>query len=281
MNNPHRPKDDDPRAHREYREFDEWVDPRQSGHMPFLEHMDELRVVIQHSLAAVLAGMLAGWWLAPIVLADLIRRTVMKTVVMSPFEAFNERIKLSLLIGAVIVLPFILWRLWSFIVPGLLKREKRWIMPIVLASYLLFLGGAFAAYEYVVPLVIHVLANFLTAGMVMQIRLSFLLEFFYNMVVACGLLMQLPLVTMLLTGIGLVTPMFLLQQWRVAVVVIFAATAIITPGDVVSAQMIMGVPMMLLYFASVGLSFFVARKRDAAESEAMVLAESEPEDRHE
>lgn len=280
MNNPHRPQDDDPRAHREYREYDEWVDPRKGGQMPFLEHMDELRVVIQHSLAAVLAGMLAGWWLAPIVLADLIRRTVMKTVVMSPFEAFNERIKLSLLIGAVIVLPFVLWRLWSFIVPGLLKREKRWIMPIVFASYVLFLTGAYAAYAYVVPLVIHVLAKFLTAGMVMQIRLSFLLEFFYNMVVACGLLMQLPLVTMLLTGIGLVTPMFLLQQWRIAVVVIFAATAIITPGDVVSAQLIMGVPMMLLYFASVGLSFFVARKREAAESEAMVLAESEPEEPH-
>ena len=109
--------------------------------------------------------------------------------------------------------------------------------------------------------------------MVMQMRLSLLLDFFYNMVIACGLLAQLPLVTMLLTGIGLVTPWFLLKQWRVAIVIIFVVTAAITPGDVVSAQVIMGVPMMLLYFVSVGLSFFVAKKK--AQSEAMVLSDTD------
>jgi sec-independent protein translocase protein TatC len=77
--------------------------------------------------------------------------------------------------------------------------------------------------------------------------------------------MQLPLVTLLLTAIGLVKPMFLLQQWRAALVVIFVLTAIITPGDVVSAQVVMGIPMVLLYFLSVGLSFFVAKKKQDAE----------------
>jgi sec-independent protein translocase protein TatC len=213
----------------------------------------------------VLVGILAGWWLAPIVIADLIHRTVGTTVVMSPFEAFNERIKLAAILGAVVVLPFILWRVWSFIVPGLLKAERRWVGPLAIASFVLFVAGAWAAYAYVVPLVVSVLQKFLTAGMVMQMRLSLLLDFFYNMVIACGLLAQLPLVTMLLTGIGLVTPIFLLKQWRVAIVVIFVVTAAITPGDVVSAQVVMGIPMMLLYFVSVALSFLVARRRAAAE----------------
>ncbi len=277
MSSPHLPPED-ARRNREFREYDEWVDPRASGEMPFLQHLEELRVVLMHSLGAIIGGMIAGWWLAPYVLADLIRRTVVHTVVMSPFEAFNERLKLAAILGGVVVLPYILWRLWSFVVPGLLRRERGWVGPLAFASFVLFLLGAAAAYLYVVPLVINVLQGFLTAGMVMQMRLSLLLDFFYNMVIACGLLAQMPLVCMLLTGIGLVTPMFLLKQWRVAVVIIFVVTAAITPGDVVSAQLIMGIPMVLLYFLSVGLSYFVARKK--AESEAMVLSDTDEGDGH-
>jgi len=108
----------------------------------------------------------------------------------------------------------------------------------------------------------------------MQIQLSTLLGFFYNIALACGVVMQLPLVTMALTAIGLVTPRFLLSQWRVAIVAVFLVTAIITPGDVVSAQIIMGLPMTALYFLSVGLSWFVARKRTDAEKQAEAETET-------
>jgi sec-independent protein translocase protein TatC len=168
-------------------------------------------------------------------------------------------------LGLGVALPIVAWRLWSFVVPGLLKQERKWVIPLSAFSCVLFLLGAGAAYLYVVPLVIRVLGTFLTPGMVTQIRLSFLLDFFYNMAIACGLLAQLPLVTMLLTGIGLVTPMFLIKQWRVAIVVIFVVTAAITPGDIVSAQVVMGAPMVALYFLSVGLSFFVAKRKAKAE----------------
>lgn len=265
MSSPHLPPAEDPRRAREYRADDEWVDPRQTGEMHFLEHLEELRTLLQQVFAGVAIGALAGWWLAPRVLADLIARTVQTTVVMSPFEAFNERLKLAALIGLMIALPYVLWRVWSFVLPGLLKQERRWVVPLSLMSCILFATGAWAAYSYVVPLVIHVLQQFLTPGMVSQIRLSLLLDFFYNMALACGVLMQLPLVTMLLTAIGLVTPMFLLKQWRAAIVVIFVVTAAITPGDVVSAQVVMGGPMALLYFLSVGLSFFVAKRKSKAE----------------
>jgi sec-independent protein translocase protein TatC len=276
MSSPHL-EPDDPRALREFRADDDWVDPRVSGEMPFLQHLEELRKVLMHSLAAMIVGIVAGWWLAPIVIADLVRRTVTTTVVMSPFEAFNERIKLAAILGAVVVLPFILWRLWSFIVPGLLKAERRWVGPLAASSFVLFMLGAWAAYAYVAPLVVTVLRQFITAGMVMQMRLSLLLDFFYNMVIACGLLAQLPLVTMLLTGIGIVSPWFLLKQWRVAIVIIFIVTAAITPGDVVSAQLVMGIPMIALYFLSVGLSFFVARR--SARTDA-AFASSAREERH-
>ncbi|MBK7368793.1 MAG: twin-arginine translocase subunit TatC [Candidatus Eisenbacteria bacterium] len=265
MSSPHLPPAEDPRREREFRPDDVWVDPRQTGEMHFLDHLEELRRLLQQVFAGVAIGALAGWWLAPRVLADLIARTVKTTVVMSPFEAFNERIKLAALIGLMIALPYVLWRIWSFVLPGLLRQERRWVVPLSLMSCVLFATGAWAAYSYVVPLVIDVLQQFLTPGMVSQIRLSLLLDFFYNMALACGVLMQLPLVTMLLTGIGLVTPVFLLQQWRVALVGIFVITAAITPGDVVSAQIVMGGPMALLYFVSVGLSFLVAKRKTKAE----------------
>jgi sec-independent protein translocase protein TatC len=228
--------------------------------MPFLAHLDELRGVLMHTVVACLIGAIAGWLLAPRVIEDLIRRTVGRAVVLSPAEAFNERLKLALILGLVLVLPYVFYRLWSFVVPGLLKRERSLILPMALGSMLLFWLGAAAAYGYVVPLVVEVLTGFLTPSMTAQIRVGELLGFAYNLSLACGLVFQLPLVTMTLTAMGLVTPRFLLRQWRYAIVGAFLLTAVITPGDVLSAQLVMGVPMTGLYFASVGLSALVARR---------------------
>ena len=231
------------------------------GEMPFLEHLEELRTVLLHTVVSCAVGALAGWLIAPRVIDDLIRRTVGQAVVLSPAEAFNERIKLSLILGLMLVLPYVFYRVWNFVVPGLLKRERSLILPMALASMVLFSLGAWAAYGYVVPLVIHVLSGFLTPNMKAEIRVGELLGFAYNLSLACGVLFQLPLVTMTLTAMGLVTPGFLLRQWRYAVVLTFVTTAIITPGDVLSAQIVMGIPMTALYFASVGLSALVARRK--------------------
>jgi sec-independent protein translocase protein TatC len=232
-----------------------------SGEMPFLEHLAELRTVLMHVVISCLIGAIAGWLLAPRVMENLIRRTVGTAVVLSPVEAFNERLKLALVLGLLLVLPYVFYRIWAFIVPGLLKRERSMILPMALGSMLLFALGAWAAYAYVVPLVVRVLGEFLTPSMKAEIRVGELLGFAYNLSLACGLVFQLPLVTMALTAMGLVTPGFLLRQWRYAIVLVFIVTAIITPGDVLSAQVVMGLPMTGLYFASVGLSALVARRK--------------------
>jgi sec-independent protein translocase protein TatC len=229
--------------------------------MSFLQHLEDLRQALWKSAVAVAAGMAGGWFLAPRVLQDLISRTVKHAVVLSPFEMFNERFKLTFILGLSLALPVVFWQAWAFVVPGLLKRERTWVPWLAIGSMILFALGGWAAYGYVVPLVVHVLEQFLVPGVTTEIRLSSLLEFTYNLAIACGLLMQMPMVALLLTAIGLVTPQFLLRQWRAAIVVIFVVTAIITPGDVVSAQVIMGAPMAVLYFVSVGLSFLVARNR--------------------
>jgi sec-independent protein translocase protein TatC len=244
-------------------------DPHVAGEMPFLAHLQELRKVLFRSIIGTVAGAIGGWWLAPIVLEDVIRRTVRQAVVLSPLEAFNERLKLALILGFVLAAPFVFYQAWSFIAPGLFKRERRWILPMALASMALFGLGVWAAYGYVVPLVIEVLSGFMTPSMKAEIRLGSVTGFLYNMSLACGLVFQLPLVMMTFTAIGMVTPRFLLQQWRIALVVTFVVTAIITPGDVVTAQLVMGGPMILLYFVSVGLSWFVWRRRRAGSAAAL------------
>ena len=258
MNNPHLPLAAEPP--------DDELDSQEPGlHMSFLQHLEDLRKGLWKSSVAVVAGMAGGWLLAPRVLEDLIARTVKSTIVLSPFEAFNERFKLTFILGLSLALPVVFWQAWSFVVPGLLRQERKWVPWLAIGSMVLFAVGAAAAYFYVVPLIVEVLQQFLVPGVSTQIRLQALLDFTYNLALACGILMQLPLVTLLLTAIGLVSPMFLLRQWRVALVAIFVLTAIITPGDVVSAQLVMGGPMALLYFASVGLSFLVARKKSEGE----------------
>ncbi|MEY4069759.1 MAG: Sec-independent protein translocase protein TatC [Candidatus Eisenbacteria bacterium] len=270
MNNPHLPieeQEQEPRPD-DAGSYDAEVESEAAeggGAMPFLQHLEDLRKALWKSSLAIAIGMLGGWTLAPLVLEDLVMRTVKEAVVLSPFEAFNERFKLSFILGLSIALPVVFWQVWSFVVPGLLKRERTWVPMLVLSSMALFGAGAWVAYAYLVPLILHMLESFLVAGVVSQIRLTFLLEFTYNLALACGILMQMPIVAMLLTGIGLVQPMFLLRQWRMALVFIFIVTALITPGDLVSAQVVMGVPMVLLYFISVGLSFLVARRRERSD----------------
>ena len=242
-------------------------DPRQTGEMSFLQHLEELRKVLMRSIIACAVGAVGGWWLAPRVLEDVVRRTVKHVIVLAPLEAFNERLKLAFVLGLCIALPIVFFQIWSFIVPGLFKRERRLILPMALLSMILFAVGVACSYFYVTPLVVRVLGGFMTPSMQAQIRIGALLSFFYNLALACGVVFQLPLVTMTLTALGLVTPGFLLRQWRYAIVLVFFVTAAITPGDVVTAQLIMGAPMIGLYFLSVGLSWFVARRSRARAGE--------------
>jgi len=112
----------------------------------------------------------------------------------------------------------------------------------VAASLVLFaVGGAFGLL-LVIPLMLKVLQSFVTPSMTQMLRLGELLRFEYNMCLACGILFQLPLVTLILAWMGVVTPAFLLKKWRHAIVIVLFITAIITPGDVASAQIFLGFP---------------------------------------
>src|SRR5262249_30712353 len=159
-----------------------------------------------------------------------------QVIVIGVMEPFTEVVRMAFILGGLFALPVVLYKLWTFIVPGLFHKERKWVLPLILSSLVLFVAGAAFGLYLVVPAIITVLKTFLTPSMRQDLRLSEVLGFIYKLCFACGVLFQLPLATLLLSWIGLVTPRFLLSKWRHAVVIILILTAVITPGDVATAQ---------------------------------------------
>ena len=230
-----------------------------------LHHLDELRTRILRSVIAILLGAGVGWWFSGQALEWAIRHTVGTVVVLDPLESFSERFKLALILGGLVALPLVLYQAWAFVLPGLFRRERRLLLPLVFGSIVLFLAGASTAVFLVVPIVLEVLETFQTASMVQQIRLSSLLGFVYNLGFATGVVFQLPLVAGALAALRIVTSRWLLRQWRVAIVSMLVVSALITPGDVVTAQIILGIPLVLLYLLSIVVAWLVERLRKDAE----------------
>ncbi len=230
--------------------------------MPFLEHLEELRRVLLDSIIAIVVGMLATWALSGVVLENLIHRTMpagVPVIFLGPAEAFSARIKVALTTGVLLTLPFVLWRVWRFVVPGLLREERNLVLPLVVASTLLFYGGGAFGLLVLVPVIMRILLAFGTASMIPNIAVGQLLTFILRLVLACGLLFELPLVTTALTMAGIITPEWLQAKWRLAVVVIFVIAAVITPGDGPSL-LVLAIPVTALYFLSVGLAFGVRQR---------------------
>jgi sec-independent protein translocase protein TatC len=246
--------------------------------MPFLDHLDELRRVLIDSLIAIGVGMGLSWAFSGQLLDLLITRTVpagTPVIFLAPGEGFTARVKVALACGILVTLPFVFWRLWRFVVPGLLHEERTLVLPAVIFSTLLFyLGGAFGFFV-LVPIVMKILLGFGTPHLAPTLAIGQLLGFLLQLTLACGIVFQLPLVTTLLTRAGLVSPEWLWGRWRYAVLIIFVVAAVVTPGDGPS-QLVLGIPVTLLYFASVALSFMARRERRAGQGEG-VPAPPDPE----
>jgi sec-independent protein translocase protein TatC len=234
------------------------------GNMTLLEHLEELRQRLIRSVIAVAVGLVAGWVVAPYVLEWLIAHTVGEANVFSPVEAIAERFKLALALGIALAMPAVFWQVWSFIVPGLLQKERRLILPLVMGSMVLLIAGVAMSVFVVVPIALTALETFVTASMVVEFRLSYVLGFVYNLSLATGIVFQLPLVVAVLTLMRVISSRFLVRRWRLAIVGSVVLSALVTPGDVVVAQFLLGVPLLALYWLSVALAWTIERSRPSA-----------------
>jgi sec-independent protein translocase protein TatC len=230
--------------------------------MPFLQHLEELRQTLLRIIAAIALGGVLCWVISGRVLTWLITSTTTTAIFLKPQGAFLARLKVAIVLGILLTLPYTFYKLWSFIGPGLLEREKKVVLPSVLGSVALFYLGILFSYFLLTPVMVKVLVGFGTANLTAQTEVHFLLDLVFTMGLACGLVFQMPLVAAFLTGIGLLSPRMFRAYWRHSVVAMFIAAALLTPADPVS-QLLLAIPLTLLFLVSYLVSSVVYKGRKA------------------
>lgn len=231
--------------------------------MGFLDHLEELRSTLISCLVAWLGASIVLWFVSRRVLDLLLAGIPLDSLYFhAPVEAFMTRLKLSFILGFLVTFPYILFRVWAFVAPGLFTRERRAVVPLVVSSAILFYVGVVFAYWVLVPVVLGFLLKFGTEALLPLISIGAYFAFVARLSFAFGVVFQLPIVILFLVQLGLVSARALLRQWRWAVLVIFVVGAVLTPPDPVS-QLLMALPLVALFMGSALLALLIERRRSS------------------
>lgn len=234
----------------------------ENARMGLLDHLEELRrVLIQCLLAAGAAAILCWFWSAE--LLEYIIRPVHDQGVyfMAPNDAFMARLKVAGLLGLFVVAPFVLFRAYGFVLPGLYRRERRVATPVLFWTVLLFYVGVAFAFFVVAPYVVRFMMGFGTETLRPMLGIGAYLGFVFRLCLGFGLVFELPIVILGICVAGIIRPQVLLRTWRYAIVIVAVVSAVFTPPDVFS-QLMMMVPVLILYLGSATLALIIVRKRD-------------------
>ena len=243
------------------------ADPRR-GEMPFLDHLEELRWRIFKAVAAIAVGTLVGFLLVQYFsVLELLIRPVRpflpegRLAFFSPTTPFFLVLKLSLISGLILAFPLIVYQVWAFLSPALEDRERKVIVPSLYLGLVLFALGVAMAYFIALPVSLRFFFGLQTDFLVSVIGADEYLAFVVRLLLAFGLIFELPVVVMILTALGLATPAFLREKRRHAVVLITITASFLSPGDVIMLTVLMMVPLILLYEFSILLSAMVYGRR--------------------
>jgi sec-independent protein translocase protein TatC len=269
-------------------EFDEQLPPKVEKEMSFLEHLEELRWHVIRALLAIVVFAIAAF---------IFREPIWHYVILAPSRAdfwtytmfcklgnltgaeffcidelpfiiqnrrmtaqFTMALTSSFVIGLIIAFPYAFWEFWRFIKPGLYQNEKQLSRGAVFFVTLLFLSGIMFGYYLVAPISINFLTNFkLDETILNEIDLTSYVSTVMMLVLACGIMFQLPVVVYFLTKAGIITPEFLKTYRKHSIVVILVLSALITPPDVIS-QILMCFPLLFLYEISILVSSTIQKK---------------------
>lgn len=250
------------------------TDPSQRGEMPFLDHLEELRWRILWSLLALVLCSVVGFLLVHYlgVMEILIRpiRPLLeegnRLKYFSPADPFFITLKLALVVGIILAFPVMVYHVWSFMSPALEKHERRVIIPALYMGLVLFCLGVAMAYYLALPLSLVFLMGFQTEYLEQSIEVGRYLGFVTRLLVAFGVVFELPVVVMILTALGLITPEFLRSKRRHAIVAITVLASLLSPGDVITVTVLMMAPLILLYEFSIIMSVLISRRREAHEA---------------
>jgi sec-independent protein translocase protein TatC len=258
--------------------------------MSFLDHLEELRWLLVRSTIAILIMATVTFFISDYVFDTIIFGPTHTDFItyrtfceLSHYVGFKESIcveslpfiiqntnmegQVNILVwicitaGFILAFPYILWLLWGFISPALYEKERKNAKLFIFVASVLFFLGVLFGYFVIIPMSVNFFATFKVSEVVKN---QFSLESYIGMiktsVIACGLFFEMPIIIYFLTKLGLVTPQFLRKYWKYAVVIILIVAAIVTPPDVIS-QLVVAIPMLVIYEASILISLLVYKKQ--------------------
>ncbi|MFA6955584.1 MAG: twin-arginine translocase subunit TatC [Thermoanaerobaculia bacterium] len=235
--------------------------------MSFLEHLDELRRRLIICTVTLLVAFLVCWNFAPEIFAFL-ERPIMQflppgeklayTSLTSPFMLY---MKVAFLSSIFVASPVVMLQLWLFIAPGLYPKERYYAVPFILFATLFFVGGGWFGFDVVFPMACKFFVD-IGKEFNQVITVDDYFSFASKMILAMGLVFETPILIFFLARLGIVTPQFLLRNFKYAVVAIFIIAAVITPTPDMVTQSALAVPMILLYALGIAISFLFGKKRE-------------------
>jgi len=241
---------------------------REDEKLPFTSHLEELRKRLITSFIAIGVGFVVSFGFKERLFGILVRPLikVMKdgeTLIYTGLpEAFFTYLKVSFLTGLMVASPILLYQFWMFVAPGLYQKERRMMVPIVILSSFFFIGGALFGYFVVFPWGFKFFMGFATETIRPLPSMKEYFGFSAKLLLAFGLVFELPLVLTFMAKLGIVSVDFLKKNRKYAVLLFFAGAAILTPPDVIT-QVLMALPLMILYEISIIGAKIFGKKKDA------------------
>jgi sec-independent protein translocase protein TatC len=235
------------------------------GRMTFLEHLDELRKRITHSVVALLLGFLVAFafidrvkdFIFARLTADIPGGTLIYT---EPGEAFFLYIKMAAIAGVLLSSPYVMYQVWLFIAPGLYANEKKLAIPFVFFATALFVGGAAFSHYLLFPAAWTFFASFSDDSLQFTPRIEPVWSLYVKLLLAMGIVFQLPMLMFALARFGMVTTRFLITNFKYAILIFFVVAAVITPDGSLVPQVIMAGSMVVLYIVSIGVVWLFGKK---------------------
>lgn len=233
--------------------------------MPFLDHLEELRWRLIKSIASVLIGAVISFYFIDQIIEFLVQPTEalknsMDLQVLKVQGMFMIKWSIALFGGIIISIPVLTFQIWKFVAPGLYIDEKKYIIPLIIFTFLSFLCGLIFAYMIVIPFSLSFFTSIGFEGIQNNFSINYYFSFITWLMIGSGLIFELPVIVFILSVIGLLTPAFMRHYRRYAIVIILVLSAFITPPDPVSL-VLMSIPLLVLYEVSIGVSWLVNRKK--------------------
>jgi sec-independent protein translocase protein TatC len=228
--------------------------------MSFLDHLEELRKRVIRCLFFIIIFSIVAYFFSEQII-NFVSKPIPHLYFMSPTEAFAIRIKLSLIVGLIVSVPVIFYQAWQFVVPGLLEKEVRIVIPVVVSSTVFFLTGAVFCFFLVLPVGIKFLLGFGTEKLSPLIKITDYINFISYMTLAFGAVFELPVLSYFLAKIGVISAPTLRKGRRYAIVIILIVAAALTPGPDIFSQLMLAGPLYILYEISIIVVMITRKKK--------------------